>query len=124
MGKKVLYSANKDHPLFPELRSMAQKALGVEKVVESIIMRLGNLEKAYIIDDYAQGKDTGIIDLLLVGDIDNFHLQDLSKKTERYLNRKIRYLLLEKGEFEGFKNSLQARPNVLIWETPQIKDKI
>lgn len=115
-GKKVFYKANKKHPLFPELGSMARKALGVDQVLESIITRLGNLEKAYLIDDYAVGKDTGIIDLLLVGDIDNFHLHDLSKKTERYLKRKIRHLVLTQKEFEDFGSELKKRPHVLIWE--------
>lgn len=115
-GRKILYKANISHPLFPELGSMAKKVMGVDKVIESIITRLGNLEKAYLIDDYALGKDSGIIDLLLVGNIDNFHLHDLSTKTERYLNRKIRHLVLVKNEFEDFKKNLQNRPNILIWE--------
>ena len=29
-------------------------------------------------------------DLLLVGNIDHYHLNDLSRKTERYIKRKIR----------------------------------
>lgn len=115
-GKKVLYKANKKHPLFPELGSMARKVLGVDKVIQSIITRLGNLEEAYLLDDYAVGKDTGIIDLLLVGDIDDFHLHDLSKKTERYLNRKIRHIVLTKKEFEDFKVNLNSRSTLLIWK--------
>lgn len=115
-GKKVLYRANKKHPLFPELGSMARKVLGVDQVIESIISRLGNLEEAYLLDDYAVGKDTGIIDLLLVGEIDSFHLHDLSKKTERYLKRKIRHLVLTESEFQDFKKNLNSRPNLLIWK--------
>lgn len=118
-GRKILYQANKKHPLFPELTSMAQKAIGLDKVIESIITRLGNLEEAYLIDDYAQGKDTGIIDLILVGDIDDFHLNDLSKKTERYLKRKIRHLVLTKDEYKNFQDQLSVRPVLLIWEAPK-----
>lgn len=119
-GRKVLYRANRQHPLFPELASMARKALGVDQVIESIVSRLGRLEKAYLLDDYAQGKDTGIIDLLLVGEIDNFHLHDLSKKTERYLKRKIRHLVLTKEEFPDF--DMRSRPSLLIWETRDHKE--
>jgi len=115
-GKKILYKANKKHPLFPELGSMAKKILGIDSVIESIIKRLGNIEKAYIIDDYAAGKDTGIIDTLLIGDIDNFHLNDLTKKTEKYLNRKIRHLILSIDEFEEFREKLNSRPHILVWE--------
>ena len=115
-GRKIWYKANKNHPLFPELGSMAKKVLGVDQVMESIITRLGNLESAFLLDDYAVGKDTGIIDLLLVGDIDNYHLHDLTRKTERYIKRKIRHLVLTRSEFEAFEKDLAARPHLLIWE--------
>lgn len=120
-GRNVLYAANIEHPLFPELKSMVGKVMGLDQVVESILTRLGDLEKAYLIDDYAQGKDTGIIDLLLVGNIDNFHLHDLSRKTERYLKRKIRHLVLTGAEFESFQKDFQSRPSLLIWEAPETK---
>lgn len=115
-GRNVYYTANDQHPLFPELKSMVSKVMGLDQVVESILTRLGDLEKAYIIDDYAEGKDTGIIDLLLVGNIDQYHLNDLSRKTERYIKRKIRPLVLTKEEFQDFKPTLEKRPHFLAWE--------
>ena len=115
-GRQVLYGANTQHPLFPELKSMVGKVMGIDQVIDSIIIRLGDLEKAYLIDDYAQGKDTGIIDLLLVGNIDQYHLNDLSRKTERYIKRKIRSLVLTRNEHLQMENGLKNRPKVLIWK--------
>lgn len=115
-GKRVFYRANESHPLFPELKSMVAKVLGVDQVIDGIIKRLGDLERAYIIDDYAEGKDTGIVDILLVGDIDQYHLNDLSRKTERYIKRKIRSLVLNRKEYDDFSHNLKNRPNILIWE--------
>lgn len=115
-GRNVYYVANDQHPLFPELKSMVSKVMGLDQVVESILTRLGDLEKAYIIDDYAEGKDTGIIDLVLVGNIDQYHLNDLSRKTEHYIKRKIRPLVLTKEEFTAFMPALEKRPNFLVWE--------
>ena len=94
----------------------SSKVMGLDQVIESILTRLGDLEKAYIIDDYAEGKDTGIIDLLLVGNIDQYHLNDLSRKTERYIKRKIRPLVLTSEEFTAFMSKLENRPNFLVWE--------
>jgi DNA-binding transcriptional ArsR family regulator len=116
-GRQILYQANRTHPLFPELKSMVAKALGVDQLVDNIVQRLGNLEKAFLIDDYAEGKDSGIIDLLLVGDIDPYHLNDLSRKTERYLQRKIRSLVLNAGEYEAMGKEFENRPKVLIWNS-------
>jgi len=115
-GRQVYYMANEDHPLFPELRSMVSKVMGIDQVIDGIVNRLGELEIAYLIDDYAEGKDTGIIDLLLVGNIDQYHLNDLSRKTERYIKRKIRSLVLTRQEYNELLPKLEKRPLLLIWE--------
>ena len=115
-GRQVFYMANTEHQLFPELRSMVGKVMGLDQVVEGIISRLGSLEAAYLMDDYAEGKDTGIVDLLLVGEIDPYHLNDLSKKTERYIKRKIRTLVMSRDEFKDFLPELEKHPQLLIWE--------
>lgn len=115
-GRQVYYMANEAHALFPELKSMVSKVMGIDQVIDSIINRLGNLEKAYLVGDYAEGKDTGIIDLVLVGDIDHYHLNDLSRKTERYINRKIRTLVLNEAEHNNLLKELYTQPLLIIWE--------
>ena len=115
-GRQVYYSADTGHPLFPELKSMVSKVMGIDQVIDGIVNRLGDIEEAYLIDDYAEGKDTGIIDLLLVGDVDQYHLNDLSRKTERYIKRKIRSLVLSKDEYKNLLPELRKRPSILIWE--------
>ena len=118
-GRQVYYMANTEHALFPELKSMVSKVMGIDQVIDSIINRLGNLEKAYLVDDYAEGKDTGIIDIILVGDIDQYHLNDLSRKTEKYIKRKIRTLVISKNELEDFFPDLKKRPKILVWEAKE-----
>ena len=114
-GRQIFYRANTDHALFPELKSMVSKVMGIDRI-DSMVNRLGDLELAYLLDDYAEGKDTGIIDLLLVGNIDQYHLNDLSRKTERYIKRKIRSLVLSRDEFNDFSQKLENKPHVLIWK--------
>lgn len=114
-GRQILYRANDAHPLFPELQSMVRKALGMDHIIDSILRRLGNLEEADLLDDYAEGKDTGIIDLLLIGDIDQSNLADIVGKAERYVGRKIRTLVLGRAEYERLKPALSGRPRLLLW---------
>jgi len=118
-GRQVNYSANTGHSLFPELRSMVQKAMGMDRILESIIHRLGNLERAYLIDDYAEGKDTGLIDLVLVGDIDRNNLDDLVMKTERYIHRKIRTLIYSSADSHEMGYILANRPHFELWKKDQ-----
>ena len=119
-GRQVLFSANTKHPVFKELQSMVKKALGMDQILESILKRLGNLEKAILIDDYAAGKDTGIIDLVLVGDIDSDNLQDLTRKTERYIDRKIRTIALTKEEYQNFASTIEKRPQFVLWDRSNV----
>jgi DNA-binding transcriptional ArsR family regulator len=116
-GRQVYYTANPDHPLFPELKSMVSKVMGIDRVIDEIIKRLGDLERAYLIDDYAEGKDSGIIDLLLVGNVNEYHLNDLMRKTERYIQRKIRSLVVDQNEFKELLPMMENRPRILVWET-------
>ena len=120
-GRQINYKANQKHPLFHELQSMVQKSLGMDRILDSILERLGNLEEAYLIDDYAEGKDTGIIDLVLIGNIDQKNLADLVLKTERYIDRKIRTLVVQSDEWATFSKSIIKKPMLLLWETN--KDK-
>lgn len=115
-GRQIFYSANSSHPLFSELQSMVRKAMGMDRILDSIIERLGDLDKAYLIDDYAEGKDTGIIDLVLVGNIDQENLIDLVKKTERYIERKIRTLVSTPDEWEKLRVSQSKRPLMRLWQ--------
>lgn len=118
-GRQVNYRANTGHPLFPELQSMVKKALGMDRIVDSVIERLGNLKLAILLDDYAQGKDTGIIDLALVGDINRKNMLDLVAKTERFIDRKIRVLTLTPEEHSRLEPVLAARPQLLLWKAEQ-----
>lgn len=116
-GRQVQYHADRSHPLFPELQSMVRKAFGMDRILESIIQRLGKLEAAYLTGDYAEGRDTGIIDLVLVGDIDRANLTDLISKTEGYIDRKIRTLILTETEFSDLLGGDVLRPRLELWHS-------
>ena len=121
-GRQILYQANQKHSLFKELQSMVQKALGMDRILDSILDRLGNLEEAYLIDDYAEGKDSGIVDLVLIGNIDQENLTDLVGKTERYIDRKIRTLILATDEWKKLQKNLFKRPMLKLWEAKAISN--
>ncbi|MFC1684680.1 ArsR family transcriptional regulator [Pseudomonadota bacterium] len=119
-GRQINYRANTKHPLFPELHSMVRKALGMDRILDSIIERLGKLEQAWLIDDYAEGKDTGLIDLVLVGQIDQANLSDLVAKTERYIGRKIRTLVLMPDELKKLESVINTRSRLLLWKCKEV----
>ena len=115
-GREVHFRANKQHPLFCELVSIVQKVLGIDKVIANIIEQVGDLKLALLMDDYAQGRDTGIIDLVLVGVVDAKRLAEMVEKTEGYIKRKIRVLALNGEEYQRLSPMLQKRPHLVLWQ--------
>jgi hypothetical protein len=115
-GREVRYQANEKHPLFSELSSIMQKILGIDRVVETIIMGLGDLHLAVLVGDYAQGRDTGIIDLVLIGQIKQENVAALVERTEGYIRRKIRTLCLTSEEYKRLSPVLLDRPHLILWD--------
>ncbi len=114
-GRTIEFSANVDHPLFPELTSVVHKYLGLDKIVEKVIKKLGKVHLAFITGDYAIGKDTGIIDLVLVGEIDQDNLRSLVKKAEELIKRKLRTLVLSRSEYIKLKFTLDTDKALWLW---------
>jgi DNA-binding transcriptional ArsR family regulator len=115
-GRNVYYRANTKHPLFPELSSMVRKITGIDDLANSVIERLGNLEAVYLTGEYARGQDTGIIDMVLIGDIDREQLDDVIMKSEKYIKRKIRPLVLAQKEFDQLLEKGSFKNVMKLWK--------
>ena len=114
-GRTKQYQANTEHPLYTELHSIVKKYLGLDKLAEQILSKLGNVELAFIAGDYARGLDTGIIDLYIIGDIDKNYLYKLTEKVEKLMDRKIRYLVFTKEEFQTYKKNFDMDSVIIVW---------
>ena len=87
---KINYLANKNHPLFNTLVDLVRRHTGVEDIIENIIKSVSDLKKVYLVGDYANGIDSGIIKILIDGTIiDQGYINEVIKKTEIKINRKI-----------------------------------
>jgi hypothetical protein len=102
------------HPLFPEIHNLIKKSLGLYDL-EEIIDKIGNIKKAYLTGDLAQGRESGIIDLILVGIIDKNLLNNVIFETENKLKKKIRVLVVNSEEIEIYKNNLKIEKSLLFW---------
>lgn len=110
-GRALFFRANTEHPIFPELHSIVKKSLGIDRVVEQVRQDLGDVRAVYILDDYALGKDSGLIDLLLVGDVKTDRLQDYIRITEGKVHRKLRVLVVSEEEFAVSHHTFLQRPH-------------
>jgi hypothetical protein len=114
-GRSKVFRANKAHPLFKDIRNIILKSSGIQSVIDNIINNLGNLDNAFIAGDYAKGIDSGVIDLIIVGDVNQNELDRVTKKTESLIDRKIRLLQLDKNEFIKLENKLKSDGLFQLW---------
>ena len=124
IGRTVVYRANKDHTLFTDIQSFVQKYVGIDHLMDDLISELGHIDAAYIIGDYAHGSDTGLIDLVIVGQVKMDVLQRLVEKTGKIISRKIRPLALDQEELQCLWEQLDIRHALHIWgDKQQVKIK-
>ena len=112
-GNKKLYTANTNHPLFPEIHKLLLKHTGIDKIVDKVINNIGNLQEVYLVGELAKGNNSKVIDLWFVGDnLDSTYVLELIEKTEKLIERKIRYVILTLSEFKSTKKSDEL---LLLW---------
>ncbi len=116
-GNKKVYHANKQHPLFPEINGLLMKYVGIDQIIDKVVKKLGRLEQVYLVGELARGKDSPIIDLWFVGEhLDKNYLLELVEKVENVLERKIRYLIINREELLHFLKTKSKKELLLLWE--------
>jgi len=99
---KIIYRANTNHPLFSILQKIIRQHIGLDAMVEMILQRMGNVEKVILIGDYANGKDSGVIEVILVGNqLNEEYIEQLGIKIENEIKRKVIFTIKEYQEGEG-----------------------
>jgi predicted nucleotidyltransferase len=103
-GNKKIYQANTKHPIFPDIQNIIKKYIGIDQIVEKVVSRLGDIRKVYVIGDFANGKDSKVIDLLIVAQqLNRNYLSELIEKTETLIHHKISYIILNETELADYK---------------------
>mgnify|MGYP001481073743 FL=1 len=113
-GNKKYFQANNEHSLFSEVQSIVRKYVGLDKIIEQIVVKLGDVKAVYLTGEWAKGKESEVIDLYLVGEnIDKHYLLELIEKTEKLIGKKIKYLVYEEAFLD--------EDVFLLWEQQSIK---
>lgn len=113
-GNKKFFQANAQHPLFSDIHNILKKTIGIDQIIERITSNIGDLQETYITGDLAIGKDSNILDLVLIGEnIDSSYVFNLVQKAEKHIDRKIRFLILTESEKTEYLNNNRS---LLIWE--------
>ncbi len=115
IGRNKIFKANSNHPLFNDIRQIVLKSTGIDKVLSNVINKLGDVHLAFIRGDYAIGKDSGLIDLVVVGNKINMdELKRVTSKTEKLIDRKINILVLSKNEYVKLEDNFLSEAKLVL----------
>ena len=115
-GNKKFFQANTEHPLFGEIHNIIIKHVGIDRILEQVVQRMGKLDKVYLTGDFAKGSDSPIIDLIFIGDPDKTYLTYLVEKVEAKLERKLRYIIYQNTESDVIPWDSFAVAPLLLWQ--------
>ena len=124
-GNKKVYQANSNHPLFGDIHSIIMKEAGIDRVIEKVIHRIGNLICVYLTGDFARGKDSPVIELILVGEnIDREYLARKVMQAEELVGRKVSYVVLHPDEADSHLLKLKKTDLLPLWNNADVNVKV
>jgi len=101
-GRARFFQTNVKHPLYPELKKIIAKTVGVEGSLREIFSRVKEVKLALLYGSFVKGKERADsdIDLLIVGrpDLEDRLIKEMTR-LERKLQREINYKLYSEPEY-------------------------
>ena len=96
------FKANKNYPLYKELKSIVFKTVGVVGSLKEILGRIRNINFSFIYGSYAKAKESYLsdIDLVIIGKPNEDRVIKELDRLERVLKREINYKLYTPQEFK------------------------
>lgn len=93
-NNKIGYKANVNHPMFEILRKVVLKHLGLEDIIDHVLNQIGEVNEIHVLGDYAKGLDSGLIEVLLIGnELNTKYLSNLELKIEKLIERKVQFIV-------------------------------
>ncbi len=92
------FQANKESPLFSELKNLITKSLGLPGALKAVLRASGS-KAAFIFGPYAEGDDGAPVNLFILGASSSSLSKDL-KDIEKRFNHEIDYILMDEDEYK------------------------
>ena len=121
-GHQVYYSANRNCPIFEEIKSMMIKTAGLADVIRNALEPVGDdIDLAFIYGSMAegQGDSSSDVDIMIVGKVGFGRIVSLLQEAQQKLNRETNPRVYTRDEFF---NKLEAGNSFLkeVMNSPKI----
>ena len=121
-GNRLYYRANRNSPIYPDLRNLVLKTAGLANVLSNALQQPG-IELAFVFGSLARddARPESDVDLMVIGDVGLRALTKLLSGLSETLGREINPHVLTRGEFvlrqranDHFISSVLASPRLFI----------
>ena len=83
--------------MFEVLQKIIRQNLGLEDIVETVIDRIGDVDKIALTGEYAKGIDSGNIAIIINGlDVNEDYLNSIKPKIKMKIGREVSFLVNQK----------------------------
>lgn len=122
-GRERYFSLNIKHPLYKELAIIISKTIGAEGLLGKKLKKIKNIEAALIFGSFAAGKSDELsdIDILVIGNPDEYELIKVVSELEKKLDREINYNIFSGTEIQNrlrqndsFITSIFTHPKIFL----------
>lgn len=107
VGNQTQFSANADHPVYPELSALVRKTVGLHDVLARALLPLGALvEVAFVFGSMAKGTDTAgsDVDVMVIGEASFGQVAGALYDVQAILGREVNPKVMSRSEWNDKKN--------------------
>ena len=93
-NNRIIYNANTSHPMLEVLQKIVRRHQGLEDIVETVIDKIGDVDQIALTGKYAEGIDSGNIEIIINGSKVNYeYLKNIKPKIKKKIGREVSFLL-------------------------------
>ena len=106
-GNNVYFRVNRDFPIFPELKAIILRTVGIGDRLREALAQEGDIDAAFIYGSYAKGGESleSDVDIFIVGDIPPRRLTPILSQLEEEIGRELNATVFTREEMSRRMNS-------------------
>ena len=122
-GNRLYYRANKKHPLYPDIRSLVLKTIGLGDILKNALRQDSDISIAFVFGSIARYEETAEsdVDLMVIGKLGLRKLTGMLSGVSEQIGREINPHVLSVNEFvkrktnrEHFITQVLEAPKIFI----------
>lgn len=101
-GNIRFYWANQDFILYPEIKSIIFKTVGVGDELKKVLSKMGDIKSAFIYGSVAKNLEDALsdIDVMIIGDVSEDAVHKAIMKAEEHLGREVNYSIFSPSDWK------------------------